>query len=87
MAVKKICGMCNRLKRCLNRYVKTCGGSGCQQEKEEPKKRNYTLKLRVTVKKSDHEIKTILKDAAILLKMNMGAEFEKAELIYLLIKK
>ena len=41
----------------------------------------YMLKLCVTVKKSDHEIKTILQDAAILLKMNMRAEFQKAELI------
>ena len=52
-----------------------------QQEKEESKIRNYTIMLCVKVKKSDHEIKTILKDAVIFLKMNMQATFQKAELI------
>ena len=51
-----------------------------QQDKEEPKN-YYTLKLCVMVKKSDHEIKTILKYAMILLKMNMRATFQKAELL------
>ena len=59
--------------------MKVCRGEH-QHEKEETKN-YYTLKLCVTVKKSDHEIKTILQDAAILLKMNMRAEFQKAELI------
>ena len=50
------------------------------EEKEETTKK-CALKLHVLVKKIDHEIKTILKDAAILLKMNMRAEFPKAELV------
>ena len=87
MTVKKLCTTCNRLfssKISLKQHVKRLHGSDHQQnqlvirfhgderqqDKEEPKN-YYTLKLCVTVKKSDHEIKTILKDAAILLKINM----------------
>ena len=72
--LKKLCSTCNRLFSCksnLNRHAKSCHCDERQQEKKESKKRYYTLKLCVTAKKSDHEIKTILKDAVILLKINM----------------
>ena len=74
MPVKKLCSTFNRLFSCksnLNRHIKSCHGGERQHEKEETKKRNCTLKLCVTVKKSDHEIETILHDTVILLKMNM----------------
>ena len=75
MTVKKLCMTCNRLVSCkssFNRHMKVCHGER-RQEKEESKN-YYTLKLCVTVKKTDHEIKTILQDTVILLKMNMRAE-------------
>ena len=37
--------------------------------------------MRITVKKSHHEIKTILRDAVILLKINLPSKFQKAELL------
>ena len=60
--------------------MKNCHDGHTHQEIEETKKRDYTLKLCVVVKKSNHEIKKILQASAILLKMNMRAEFQKAEL-------
>ena len=50
-----------------------------QQDNEEP--RNFSIKLCVTVEKSDDEIKNILQDAATLIKLNLGSEFQKAELV------
>ena len=96
MTVKKLSTTCNRLFSCkstLNQQVKVFRGSDHQQnqfvrridgerrqDKKEPKN-YYTLKLCVTVKKFEHEIKTILQDAAVLLKINMGAAFQKAEMV------
>ena len=63
-------------KSTLNRHTKICHG-----EDETKEARHYTLKLRVTVKKSEHDIKTILKDAATLLKLNMHRAFQNVELL------
>ena len=82
MAVKKLCAMCNRLFYCkstLNRHVKVCPGE--RRQEKEKLMNYYTLKLHVTVKKSDHEIKSILQNAVVLLKINMQAEFQKVELV------
>ena len=45
------------------------------------KKSDYTLKLCVMGKNSPHEVKTILKDVAILLKLNMRSNFRKVKLV------
>ena len=55
---------------------------GCERKaKIETKKRNHLLKMCVTVKKSHYVISEILKDAGILLRINLQNEFLKAGLI------
>ena len=97
MTVKKLCVTCQKLFYCksnLNRHVKKFHGSDRQQnrhvngfhgnerqqDKKEPKN-NYTLRLFVTVKKSNDEIKTILQDPTTIMKLNLRAELQKAELV------
>ena len=72
--------VCHGSEHQQNKFVRRIDGGERQQDKEEPKN-YYMLKLCVTVKKSDHKIKTISQDAAVLLKINMRAEFQKAELV------
>ena len=43
------------------------------------KKETTKTKMHVTVRKSHHEVKTILSDAIILLKINLPSEFQKPE--------
>ena len=52
-----------------------------RRKRSKRKKRSHLLKMCITVKKSHHEIKTILRDAVILLKINLQSEFQKAELL------
>ena len=67
-------------KSTLNRHEKNIHGHFKQKEKEETKQRGYTLKLCVMGKTSHLEMKTILTDAAILLKIHLQSKFHKAEL-------
>ena len=80
---EQLCAVCGKMfydKSTLNRHEKNIHGHFKQKEKEETKQRGYTLKLCVMGKTSRHEMKTILTDAAILLKINLRSKFHKAEM-------